>query len=105
MNRSDELRARLEEDPTDEAALDALLAEACAAQDWSLAASALRQRVDIAGDVPTRIRALTRLASIAEDQLDDLEAAASAYEVILELDPSAVDAAQSLARIRQALGG
>jgi tetratricopeptide (TPR) repeat protein len=103
--RIDELRARLDEDPTDEDALDRLVAAACADEDWRLALHALQQLADLAADIEPRMMALARIAEIAETKLGDLELAQSAYEQILESDPSRQVAQEGLARIRNVRNG
>ncbi|MCC6646135.1 MAG: tetratricopeptide repeat protein [Polyangiaceae bacterium] len=100
-----ELKARLEDDPCDEGALERLVAAACAEGDWSLAREALTQWSEVTSDEHTIVRLLLRSAKIAEERLGDLDAAEDAYRQVLELNPSAEDAARAVVRIRQLRGG
>jgi hypothetical protein len=98
------LRARLEQDPTDEQAHDELTVAFCALGDWRGAWEVLRRWGDIASDPATRARCLLRAAGIAEELLGDLEGAYDGYVAACEADPGSTTAADGAARIRAMRG-
>ena len=104
--RVDELLA----DPTDEMAEEALIAAirqggdvARIADAFCMAAELLAVNLTPSGRA-TRYRLLSRAAKLFDVSLKDAEAAEPLYSKIISLDPSDVDAAAALERLRRRLG-
>jgi tetratricopeptide (TPR) repeat protein len=69
---------------------------------WSELRQLLNQRLDQSKDVGAQRRILEQICSLSEDVLEDLPAAISAYERILELQGDDADAVRALERLYRA---
>ncbi len=86
----------LERDPSDEESLNRL--EQLYGQDnqWANAVAIVERKIALAEDEEERIELLKHAANVSMHQLNDLDAAAGAYERILELDLGDFDATTML---------
>ncbi|MBU1433306.1 tetratricopeptide repeat protein [Myxococcota bacterium] len=93
--------ALLSMSPQDLEAIDALEELFTALEDWSSCVEILDRKAELIEDVYERISILFRIAEMWEKELRDAGGAQSAYQRILELQPSDLDAFQQLERLYQ----
>ncbi len=77
----------LDEDPSAQAALEALEKQAERDKDFVTVADALERRVAAASDEPTKLAVLQKLGAIYAERLSDHDAAMKAWRRVLDLSP------------------
>jgi len=96
--------ARLERVPTDDNALDHLERLHEQSQQWPQCVAVIEKKVELAEDDLDKIELLKRIGQLQLDALQDKEAAAGAWERVLDLDLADFDAATTLERLYEELG-
>ncbi|MCA9658259.1 MAG: hypothetical protein KC486_07940 [Myxococcales bacterium] len=94
------LRKIVDIDPKNEAALAALEEIYGAAERWEELVFVLQKRLDITGE-GGRLELLRRIATLQEEQVNDLDGAVATYEAIHAMRPSDLEVIDSLARLHR----
>lgn len=91
-------------DPNNEAAFAALSRNYRAAERWEDACRVYERHAKAVTETGRRVALLLQRAKLLADQLERADAAAAAYEGVLELDPKHPQALEALARLRESEG-
>lgn len=95
--------AQVLEDGEDKEALEHLIEDAVAREDYEDATGFLRRLEDVAADRAEKARVALREAELVADGLGDVETAIARYErVLAELDPASRPALQAIADLQEA---
>jgi tetratricopeptide (TPR) repeat protein len=97
-------RRVLELRPSDKLAMDALEELAADHNEWPVLLEILRKRVGLESDAEAKVELLFKIARIEEEQQEELAAAVSTYEKVMEMDGENRRAMRALARIHSGLG-